>query len=93
MGCAFTAETYSLKSLLCHNRTSFGTVVIVSEVKVKSSSKSSRTTGCSWRSKYFTKRLAVLRAHDFRLFYIGYATSQFGTAMSAVAIAFALQAT
>ena len=31
----------------------------------------------------------MLRAHDFRLFYIGYATSQFGTAMSAVAIAFA----
>jgi hypothetical protein len=56
------------------------------------------------RSKYFperpgaeeagarrpgAKRLDVLRARDFRLFYVGYATSLLGTAMSSVAIAFA----
>jgi MFS family permease len=35
----------------------------------------------------------VLRVRDFRLFYVGYATSQFGTAMSAVAIAFAFLGT
>ena len=35
----------------------------------------------------------MLRVRDFRLFYVGYATSQFGTAMSAVAIAFAFLGT
>jgi len=35
----------------------------------------------------------VLRVRDFRLFYAGYATSQFGTAMSGVAIAFAFLGT
>lgn len=65
----------------------------MSEVKIKSRSKSSRTTGAFYRSKYFAKRLAVLQVHDFRLFYVGYTTSQFGTAMSAVAIAFAFLGT
>jgi hypothetical protein len=35
----------------------------------------------------------VLRVRDFRLFYVGYTMSQFGTAMSAVAIAFAFLGT
>ncbi|HXT89256.1 MAG TPA: MFS transporter [Trebonia sp.] len=65
----------------------------MSEVKFKSRSKSFRTAAAFCRSKYFTKRLAVLRVRDFRLFYVGYATSQFGTAMSAVAIAFAFLGT
>ncbi len=65
----------------------------MSEVKFKSRSKSSRTTAAFCRSKYLTKRLGVLRVRDFRLFYVGYATSQFGTAMSAVAIAFAFLGT
>ena len=65
----------------------------MSDVKFKSRSKSFRTAGAFRRSKYFAKRLAVLRVRDFRLFYIGYATSQFGTAMSAVAIAFAFLGT
>ena len=54
----------------------------MSEVKIKSRSKSSRTTGAFYRSKYFAKRLAVLQDRDFRLFYDGYTTSQFGTANS-----------
>jgi hypothetical protein len=65
----------------------------VSEAKFKSRSKSSGTASAFRRSKYFSKRLAILRVRDFRLFYVGYATSQFGTAMSAVAIAFAFLGT
>ena len=65
----------------------------MSDVKFKSRSKSFRTTAAFCRSKYLTKRLGVLRVRDFRLFYVGYATSQFGTAMSAVAIAFAFLGT
>jgi MFS family permease len=57
----------------------------------KSRSKSSsRTTAAYSRSKYFPERLAVLRARDFRLFYAGYCGSLLGSAMSSVAIAFAL---
>jgi MFS family permease len=53
-------------------------------------SKSSRTTSAFFRGKYFSERLAVLCVRDFRLFYIGYCTSLIGSAMSSVAIAFAL---
>lgn len=35
-------------------------------------------------------RLAVLRARDFRIFYVGYTTSVLGSAMSPVALAFAV---
>jgi MFS family permease len=56
----------------------------------KSRSKSSRTAAAYFRSKYFSDRLAVLRARDFRLFYAGYSASLLGTAMSSVAIAFAV---
>jgi MFS family permease len=57
---------------------------------IKNRSKSSRTTSAYSRSKYFQERLTVLRARDFRLFYVGYSASLLGTAMSSVAIAFAL---
>ena len=53
-------------------------------------SKSSRTTSAYSRGKYFSKRLGVLAARDFRRFYVGYTASLLGTAMSSVAIAFAL---
>jgi MFS family permease len=53
-------------------------------------SKSSRTTSAYSRSKYFPERFAILRARDFRLFYVGYSASLLGTAMSSVAIAFAV---
>ena len=56
----------------------------------KNRSKSSRTTSAYFRSKYFFERFAVLRVRDFRLFYVGYSTSLLGTAMSSVAIAFAV---
>jgi MFS family permease len=56
----------------------------------KNRSKSSRTTAAYFRSKYFFERFAVLRIRDFRLFYVGYSTSLLGTAMSSVAIAFAV---
>jgi MFS family permease len=65
----------------------------VSKTEFKSKenrSKSSRTSSAYSRGKYFPKRLEVLAARDFRLFYAGYTTSLLGTAMSAVAIAFAL---
>ena len=57
----------------------------------KSRSKSSSGTAAAYsRSKYFPERLAVLRARDFRRFYAGYCGSLLGSAMSSVAIAFAL---
>jgi MFS family permease len=65
----------------------------VSEVKFNNKenrSKSSRTSSAYSRSKYFPKRLGVLAARDFRRFYVGYTASLLGTAMSSVAIAFAL---
>ena len=57
---------------------------------IKNRSKSSRTTSAYFRSKYFPERLAILRARDFRLFYVGYSASLLGSAMSSVAIAFAV---
>jgi MFS family permease len=56
----------------------------------KNRSKSSRTTSAYFRSKYLFKRFAVLRVRDFRLFYACYSGSLLGTAMSSVAIAFAV---
>ena len=53
-------------------------------------SKSVRTNAAYSRSKYFPKKLGVLAARDFRRFYVGYAASLLGSAMSTVAVAFAL---
>jgi hypothetical protein len=44
----------------------------------------------NYRSKFAGERLGVLAIRDFRLFYSGYLTSLLGTAMSSVAIAFAV---
>ena len=44
----------------------------------------------NYRSKFADERLGVLAIRDFRLFYSGYLTSLLGTAMSSVAIAFAV---
>jgi len=44
----------------------------------------------SRRSKFRDGKLGVLAGRDFRRFYIGYSTSLLGTAMSSVAIAFAV---
>jgi MFS family permease len=77
----------------CLNRELFGTVCIVPEAKFKrkeNRSKSSRTTSAYSRGKYFSERLGVLAGRDFRRFYVGYTASLLGTAMSSVAIAFAL---
>jgi hypothetical protein len=47
-------------------------------------------TPCSFRSKFINGRARVLAGRDFRRFYIGYSASLLGTAMSSVAIAFAV---
>jgi MFS family permease len=44
----------------------------------------------SYRSKFYNGKLGVLGKRDFRRFYIGYSASLLGTAMSSVAIAFAV---
>ena len=44
----------------------------------------------SGRSKWFRGKLGPLAGRNFRRFYVGYTTSLLGTAMSAVAIAFAV---
>jgi len=46
--------------------------------------------GCRRRSKWRAGKLGVLTGRNFRRFYIGYSASLLGTAMSAVAIAFAV---
>ena len=53
-------------------------------------SKFLRTRPADFRGKCFTERLGVLAGRDFRRFYAGYAASLLGSAMSSVAIAFAL---
>src|SRR5215471_949909 len=53
-------------------------------------SKSASTNGRCGRSKWPSGKLGVLAGRDFRRFYAGYTTSLLGTAMSAVAIAFAV---
>jgi MFS family permease len=60
------------------------------KVKFKCRSKSPRTNSAYFRSKYFSPRFGVLASRDFRRFSAGYATSLLGTAMSSVAIAFAV---
>jgi hypothetical protein len=60
------------------------------KVKFKCRSKSLRTNSAYFRSKYFSARFGVLASRDFRRFSAGYATSLLGTAMSSVAIAFAV---
>jgi hypothetical protein len=62
----------------------------MSKVKFKCRSKSPRTNSAYFRSKYFSTRFGVLASRDFRWFSAGYATSLLGTAMSSVAIAFAV---
>ncbi len=44
----------------------------------------------SFRSKFRDEKFGVLAGRDFRRFYVGYCTSLLGTAMSSVAIAFAV---
>ena len=44
----------------------------------------------NYRSKFPGERLGVLAIRDFRRFYVGYSASLLGTAMSSVAIAFAV---
>jgi MFS family permease len=60
------------------------------KVKFKCRSKSPRTNSAYFRSKYSSTRFDVLASRDFRRFSAGYATSLLGTAMSSVAIAFAV---
>ena len=60
------------------------------KVKFKCRSKSPRTNSAYFRSKYSSTRFGVLAGRDFRRFSAGYATSLLGTAMSSVAIAFAV---
>jgi hypothetical protein len=50
-----------------------------------------RPAGNGW-CQWFPGRLGPLAERNFRLFYVGYATSMLGTSMSAVAIAFAVLA-
>ena len=44
----------------------------------------------NYRSKFRCGRLGILASRDFRRFYVGYSASLLGTAMSSVAIAFAV---
>lgn len=58
--------------------------------KIQNRSKSAGTNRNYSRSKSSRNKRAILALADFRRFYIGYSTSLLGTAMSSVAIAFAL---
>jgi hypothetical protein len=49
-----------------------------------------RVGSLNYRSKFRDGRLGVLARRDFRRFYLGYSASLLGTAMSSVAIAFAV---
>jgi Major Facilitator Superfamily len=49
-----------------------------------------RANSGNYRSKFRDGKLGVLTRPDFRRFYLGYSTSLLGTAMSSVAIAFAV---
>ena len=52
--------------------------------------RSFRIGSLNYRSKFPEGRLGVLAGRDFRRFYLGYSASLLGTAMSSVAIAFAV---
>lgn len=58
--------------------------------EMQNRSKSAQRAPVSRRSKSYRNRLSVLADVNFRRFYVGYSTSLLGTAMSSVAIAFAL---
>jgi MFS family permease len=49
-----------------------------------------RIDSFNYRSKFRDGKLGVLAGRDFRRFYVGYSASLIGTAMSSVAIAFAV---
>ena len=51
---------------------------------------SPRIDSLDFRSKFRAGKLGVLAGRDFRRFYVGYSASLLGTAMSSVAIAFAV---
>jgi MFS family permease len=51
---------------------------------------SPRIHSLDFRSKFRAGKLGVLAGRDFRRFYVGYSASLLGTAMSSVAIAFAV---
>ena len=59
-------------------------------MKIQNGSKSPGADHGGGRSKSRRDKLSVLMNADFRCFFIGYSTSLLGTAMSSVAIAFAL---
>jgi MFS family permease len=65
-------------------------VHIIEPPRLSSRSKSANERAIERRSKWRSGKLGVLAESDFRRFYIGYTTSLLGTAMSAVAIAFAV---
>jgi MFS family permease len=58
--------------------------------RLNSCGKSVSANGRCRRSKWRAGKLGVLAGRNFRRFYVGYAASLLGTAMSAVAIAFAV---
>lgn len=49
-----------------------------------------RADSLNFRSKFRDGKLGVLAMRDFRRFYVGYSVSLLGTAMSSVAMAFAV---
>ena len=63
---------------------------VIGCLRLNSRSKSVGGTGNNRRGKWRSGKLGVLTGRNFRRFYVGYATSLLGTAMSAVAIAFAV---
>ena len=62
----------------------------IRNAQLNNRSKSPGANGGSRRGKWASGKLGVLRERNFRRFYAGYATSLLGTAMSAVAITFAV---
>jgi MFS family permease len=66
---------------------------VTSFPRLNSRSKSTRANGAGRRGKWASGKLGVLSGRNFRRFYAGYAASLLGTAMSAVAITFAVLGT
>src|SRR5262249_24812868 len=80
-------------SARCIHSEAFGMVEAVRAIRfpqLNSRSKSVSANGRCRRSKWRSGKLGVLAGRNFRRFYVGYAASLLGTAMSAVAIAFAV---